>query len=129
MFSWFKKKQQEAPKPKVDLGHLPALNEWGVFFQGAGFSLYSRWAGGVPGTESENIYLKSFPEVPELERHIYADWLSIGAKGIYLQRRTDAQTETATLVYVDFASQQHNVIKEHLLINEWEQSVHELVSK
>jgi hypothetical protein len=111
MFSWFKKKQQQ-PAPKVDLSHLPALNAWEVFFQGGGFNLYGRSAASVPGTQSEYIYLKSYPEVPQLERALYADWLFIAfegeAAGVFLQR---IDTDGIALIFVRFADQEFKVIK------------------
>lgn len=111
MFSWFKKKQQQ-PASKVDLSHLPALNAWGIFFQGGGFNLYSRGAGNLPGRDSERVYLKSYPEVPQLERALFADWLFIAfdgeAAGVFLQREG---TNGITVIFVRFADQEFKVIK------------------
>lgn len=111
MFSWFKKKEQQSA-PKVDLSHLPALNAWEVFFQGGGFNLYGRGAASVPGAQSEHIYLKSYPEVPQLERALFADWLFIAfdgeAAGVFLQR---IDTDGITLIFVRFADQEFKIIK------------------
>jgi len=110
MFSWFKKKQQ--PAPKVNLAHLPALNAWGVFFQGNGFNLYSRYAGEQPGTTSQYVYLKSYPEVYQLERALFADWLFIAfakeSEGVFLQR---IDNDGVTLVFIRLNDQNIRIIK------------------
>jgi hypothetical protein len=124
MFSWFKKKQEE-PKPKVDLAHLPALNEWGQFFQGNGLSLYSRWARGVPGTESESIFLKSFPEVPELERATFADWLHVGTIGVYLRQLTPTEGQGNTLLFVHFETCEATMLKTNITAANWRSGYHE----
>ncbi|MFP9114923.1 hypothetical protein ACLI1A_13385 [Flavobacterium sp. RHBU_3] len=123
MFSWFKKKQ-DAPKPKVDLAHLPALNEWVQFFQGNGFSLYSRWAGGVPGTESETIFLKSFPEVLQLERATFADWLHVGSTGVYLKQLTPTRGEGCSLLFVHFETCEATVLKTNITATNWRSGYH-----
>ncbi|MFP5437480.1 MAG: hypothetical protein ACLGH8_06840 [Bacteroidia bacterium] len=121
MFSWFKKKK-EAPKSKVVLDYLPALNEWGVFFQGNGFSLSSRWAGGVPGTESESIYLKAFPDVPQLERATFADWLHTTDGGVYLQQLTPAAG--SILLFVAFDTCTVTLLKEGITATNWQAGYH-----
>lgn len=123
MFSWFKKKK-EAPKPTVDLAHLPALNEWGVFFQGNGFSLSSRWAGGVPGTESESIYLKAFPDVPELERATFADWLHTTDAGVYLQQISPVTIPGSILLFVDFETCNVTLLKQGITATNWQAGYH-----
>lgn len=110
MFSWFKKKQP--PVPKVDLSNLPALNAWDVFFQGNGFNLYSRYAAPVPGSHSQQIYLKSYPEVPQLERAVYADWLFIAftgaSEGLFLQRM---DADGITLMFIRFSDREITIVK------------------
>ena len=124
MFSWFKKKK-ETPKTVVDLSHLPALNEWGVFFNGNGVSLSSRWAGGVPGTESETIFLKAFPDVPQLERATFADWLHISDNGIYLQQLTPVNSQGSTLLFLDFDTWNATALKTNVTATHWSSGYHE----
>jgi hypothetical protein len=102
----FGKKKPEAP-PKFPLPDLPALNAWGVFFQGNGLSLYNRFAKHLPnGTEA--IYLKSYPEMPLLERCLFGDWIYPANKGVYLQRlENDGKS---ALVFIDYEAFEANVI-------------------
>lgn len=113
----FGKKKPETTKPAV-LTDLPALNAWGIFFQGNGFVLYSRFAGSFPGAESSNIYLKSYPEVFELERKLFADWLTTSATGVYLQQ-WDAGASVWSLVFVNFTDPEFKVIKTGIKTNNW----------
>lgn len=123
MFSWFKKKN-DAPKPKVDLSHLPALNEWAQFFNGNGVSLSSRWAGGMPGTESETIFLKAFPDVPQLERATFADWLHISDKGIYLHQLTPVTGQGSSLLFLDFETWNATILKTNIIDAHWHSGYH-----
>ena len=113
----FGRKKPET-SPKTVLPDLPALNAWGVLFQGNGLSLYSRFAGSLPdGTQY--IYLKSYPEVFELERHIFGDWIYPARKGIYLQQWEDDTALACALVYIDFESMEAKVLKTNIAGIAW----------
>jgi|GEM_PF-3312602 len=121
MFSWFKKKQE--PATKVNLAHLPALNEWGVFFQGNGMVISSRQAGTLPyGTPY--LYLKSYPEVFDLERRYFGDWLHPAANGLYLQLWDDAKATAASLMFIDFETHSAAIIKQGITNLRWGSGYH-----
>jgi hypothetical protein len=121
MFSWFKKKQQ--PAPKVNLAHLPALNEWDVFFQGNGLTVSSRQAGTL-SDGTPYLYLKSYPEVFELERRCFGDWLYPVANGLYLQLWDNAQATSASLLFIDFETYNATVLKEGITNLRWSSGYH-----
>ncbi|MFP9098910.1 hypothetical protein ACLI09_07640 [Flavobacterium sp. RHBU_24] len=116
MFSWFKKKQQ--PAPKIDLSNLPALNEWGVFFQGNGMVLSSRQAGTL-ADGTPYLFLKSYPEVFELERRHFGDWLYPASNGLYLQLWENTVPTSACLMFIDFETQQASIIKQGITNIRW----------
>ena len=113
----FKKKPPQTTPTPV-LANLPALNAWGIFFQGNGITLYSRSAATVPGGTSDFIYLKSYPEVFELERKLFAEWLATSRTGIYLQQWDDKK-ESWTLVYVSFTYPALTIIKAGITTVNW----------
>lgn len=113
----FKKKQPQTT-PTLVLANLPALNAWGIFFQGNGITLYSRSAATVPGMASDFVYLKSYPEVFELERKLFAEWLATSSTGVYLQQWDDKK-ESRTLVYVSFTDPALTVIKTGITTANW----------
>lgn len=117
MFSWFKKKQP-ATAPKPDLTHLPALNEWGVYFQGNGLTVSSRQAGAL-ADGTPYLYLKSYPEVFELERRYFGDWLYPAPNGLYLQLWDDATGTQASLLFIDFETQQATLLKHGITNMRW----------
>ncbi|MES2484559.1 MAG: hypothetical protein V4581_01225 [Bacteroidota bacterium] len=113
----FGKKKPE-PKSKTTLPDLPALNAWGMLFQGNGLSLYSRFAGSLPdGTDY--IYLKSYPEVFALERCIFGDWIYPARNGIYLQQWDDDKASACALVYISFESMEAEVLKTSIKSSDW----------
>ncbi|MXN91295.1 hypothetical protein GR160_08640 [Flavobacterium sp. Sd200] len=109
---FFGKKKPQTTKPTV-IADLPALNAWGTFFQGSGFILHSRFASTIPGEESNYIYLKSYPEVFELERKLFAEWLTTSTTGVYLQQ-WDENTSLWALVFVSFTNPEFRVIKTNI---------------
>lgn len=115
----FKKKNTPAATPKVNVSHLPALNEWGIFFQGNGFVLYSRFAGTIPNTDKSLIYLKSYPEVFKLERKQFAEWLTTSSTGVYLQQ-WDNEGASWSLVFISFTDPELTVVKTGIKIALWE---------
>ena len=117
-FSFFKKKQPQIPQKTV-LPDLPALNAWGIFFQQGNFNLYSRFAGSLPGESSNMIYLKSYPELPQLERLQYADWLYIAFNGIFLQRWDTAEGSLTSLLFVDVDTVSVKEVKTNIQSNDW----------
>lgn len=116
-FSKFFKKKTATITPAV-LPDLPALNAWGIFFQGHGIALYSRNAASIPGTESEFIYLKSYPELFELERKLFAQWLTLSSTGIYLQQQEN-DAASWLLLYINFNDPQVRVIKTGITPARW----------
>lgn len=114
----FKKKPPETQPAKASL-NLPALNEWGIFFQGNGLVLYSRFAGNLPNTENSFIYLKSYPEVFELERKLFNEWLTTSATGVYLQQWNSEQSSWS-LVFVSFTDPELTIIKTGIKTTNWE---------
>jgi len=113
----FKKKNTPAATPKVNVSHLPALNEWAIFFQGNGIVLYSRFAGTIQNTDKSLIYLKSYPEVFELERKQFAEWLTTSSTGVYLQQW---DKDAWSLVFISFTDPKLTVIKTGIKIALWE---------
>jgi hypothetical protein len=121
MFSWFKKKQQ--PAPKINLSSLPALNEWDMFFQGNGLAVSSRQAGMLPdGTPY--LFLKSYPDVFELERRYFGDWLHPASNGLYLQLWEDAVPTSASLMFIDFESHNATIVKPGITNMRWGSGYH-----
>jgi hypothetical protein len=114
----FGKKKPE-PQPTTTLPDLPALNAWGMLFQGNGLSLYSRFAGSRPDGVNY-IYLKSYPEIFELERRLFGDWIYPARKGVYLQRWDDAAASACALVYVSFESMAAEVLKANIEGIDWQ---------
>lgn len=111
MFSWFKKKQQPQTAPKINLNSLPALNEWAQFFQGNGLTISSRQAGTLPdGTPY--VFFKSYPEVRELERCYFGDWLYLIDNGVILERIDSADGSQTAIVFVNVNTLAFNVLKE-----------------
>jgi hypothetical protein len=119
VFRFFKKKFKEESKPKVDISHLPALNAWGILFQGNGLTLYSRFAGHIPGETADYIYLKSYPEIYELERKTFGDWLYIVKTGVFLQRWDAVDAPECTLVFIDFSTLEVTELKTDIPARRW----------
>jgi hypothetical protein len=117
MLKWLFGKKEAKPVPKIDFANLPALNEWGVFFQGGGLSLYSRYAGQLPGGK-EYVYLKSFPEALPLERAIFGDWLCPADKGVYLQQWADTTGTKTALVFLSNEGEAH-IVKDDIEGIDW----------
>ena len=118
LFSFFKKKQPQTPQ-KVVLPDLPALNAWGIFYQQSQFNLYSRFAGSLPGDNADSIYLKSYPELPQLERMLFGDWLYIAFNGIFLQRWDAPDGSTTSLLFIDTESLTVKEIKTDISGKNW----------
>jgi len=118
LFSFFKKKQPQTP-PQVVLPDLPALNAWGIFYQQSQFNLYSRFAGSLPGDNADSIYLKSYPELPQLERMLFGDWLYIAFQGIFLQRWDAPDGSTTSLLFIDTESLTVKEIKTDIISKNW----------
>jgi len=118
LFNFFKKKQPQTPQ-KTALPDLPALNAWGIFFQQGNFNLYSRFAGSLPGESSNTIYLKSYPELPQLERLQYADWLYIAFNGIFLRRWDVADGSLTSLLFVDIDAVSVKEVKTNINGHNW----------
>lgn len=117
MLKWLFGKKTAKPVPQFDFANMPALNEWGVFFQGGGLSLYSRFAGQLPdGTQY--VYLKSFPEAPMLERAIFGDWLCPANNGVYLQQLADTTGTKTALVFVSNEGEA-SIIKDDIEGMDW----------
>jgi hypothetical protein len=115
---FFKKKPKPAPLPAV-IANLPALNAWGILFQGQGFTLYSRSAATVPGgNHSELVYLKSYPEVSGLERRLFAEWFTTTSTGIYLKQWEDSDISWS-LVCVTFLEPALSIIKTGIKSADW----------
>jgi hypothetical protein len=115
----FKKKQPEAAPAKAAL-NLPGLNEWGIFFQGNGLVLYSRFVGAMPNAADSNfMYLKSYPEVYDLERKQFGEWLTTSSTGVYLQQ-WDSEQVSWSLVFISFTDPEISVIKSGLKTAHWE---------
>lgn len=114
----FKKKQPQTQPVKASL-NLPALNEWGIFFQGNGLVLYSRFAGITPNAANSFIYLKSYPEVFGLERNQFNEWLTTSNTGVYLQQ-WDSEQSAWSLVFVSFNDPELTVIKTGVKTTNWE---------
>ncbi|KOS06999.1 hypothetical protein AM493_13880 [Flavobacterium akiainvivens] len=118
MFKWLFGKKIAKPVPRFDFANMPALNEWGVFYQGGGLSLYSRFAGQLPGG-TQYIYLKSFPEALPLERNIFGDWLCPVSTGVYLQQWADTTGTKAALVFVSNEGEAR-IVKEDIEGTDWQ---------
>ena len=118
-FSKFFKKKKPETTPAVVLQNLPALNAWGIFFQGHGITLYSRNAATIPGTnDSGFIYLKSYPEIFELERNFFAEWYTTTQTGIYLQQQ-DSKAQSWLLVYINYNDLQLTTLKTGIATTGW----------
>jgi len=117
-FNFFKKKPLQTPQKTV-LPDLPALNAWGIFFQQGNFNLYSRFAGNLPGESANTIYLKSYPELPQLERILYADWLYIAFNGIFLQRWDTEDGSHTSLLFIDVDKVSVKEVKTNIYSNNW----------
>ena len=118
-FSKFFKKKKPETAPTVVLQNLPALNAWGIFFQGHGITLYSRNAAAVPGAnDSEFIYLKSYPEIYELERKLFAEWFTTTPTAIYLQQQ-DSKTGLWMLLYISYKDVQLTILKTGITTTGW----------
>ena len=119
LFSFFKKKQPQT-QPKIVSPNLPALNAWGIFYQQRDFNLYNRFAGSLPNGNGDYIYLKSYPEIPQLERRHFGEWLHISKKGIYLQQIDDVTTTSCSLLYIDFEALEVTTLKTGIPTKNWE---------
>jgi len=118
-FSKFFKKKKPETTAAVVLQNLPALNAWAIFFQGHGITLYCRNAATIPGANDSNfIYLKSYPEVYELERKLFAEWFTTTPTGIYLQQQ-DSNTQLWMLVYINYKDVQLKTIKTGIATGNW----------
>ncbi|KGO85722.1 hypothetical protein Q765_14990 [Flavobacterium rivuli WB 3.3-2 = DSM 21788] len=99
--------------------NLPALNAWSIFFQGHGITLYSRNAATVPGTNnSDYIYLKSYPEIFEMERKLFAEWFTTTPTGIYLQQQ-HSNAQSWQLVYINYKDVQLTIVKTDIHTTGW----------
>ena len=115
---FFKTKKPETLKTAV-LPNLPALNAWAIFFQGCGLTIYSRNAAAVPGAyDSDCIYLKSYPEVFELERKMHAEWFTTTSTSIYLQQ-WDGNAQSWSLVRITFLDIKISTIKNGIKNTGW----------
>lgn len=118
-FSKFFKKKKPQATPAVVLQNLPALNAWGIFFQGHGITLYCRNAATVPGAnDSEFIYLKSYPEIYELERKLFAEWFTTTPTGIYLQQQ-ESNAQSWMLVYISYKDVHLTSLKTGITTTGW----------
>jgi len=118
-FSKFFKKKKPETSPAPVIANLPALNAWGIFFQGNGMTLYNRNAATTRGAnDSAFMYLKSYPEVFELERKLYANWFTTTRTAIYLQQ-WDAATASWSLVCITFLEPELKIIQSQLTTSNW----------
>jgi hypothetical protein len=112
-------KKREQPAAKATLPNLPALNAWNIFFQQKHFTLYSRFAGALPGESADCIYLKSYPELPQLERVLFGEWLFSAFNGIFLQRWDAAGGAATSLLFIDAENLTVKVVKTNIAAKNW----------